>query len=69
MECQNASCYISFLCRIKHHRAENCAIHRWYLEGEGVILKEKHKYFENIKLHNRVIKTNKEKKYETNINS
>lgn len=37
MECQNKNCYLSFMCRIKN-KAENCAIHRWYLSGEAVIM-------------------------------
>ena len=35
IECQNVTCYIAFLCRIKD-QAENCALHRWFLRGEAV---------------------------------
>lgn len=35
MYCQNAACYLIFECHIKD-RAENCSIHRWYLEGYPV---------------------------------
>lgn len=37
MECKNKTCYLAFMCKHKD-RAENCAIHKWFLEGEGVIL-------------------------------
>lgn len=35
VKCQNVTCYIAFLCRIKD-KAESCALHRRFLLGEAV---------------------------------
>jgi hypothetical protein len=36
IKCQNVTCYITFLCRIKD-QAENCALHQQFLAGEAVL--------------------------------
>ncbi len=36
MVCENATCYLVFVCYIKD-RAENCSLHKQFLKGEPVI--------------------------------